>query len=292
MFLWFLAAIAVVGLACFLYGVFVEHAAYRLVRRPPLPILPAEASAPLTLLHLSDLHCVVRDERKAGFIAGLPQADVTVVTGDFLAEPGAVETAVAAVRPARGRLASYFVLGSNDIYVPRPINPLRYVIRRKTRPKGQRSRTAELIELLRADGWTFLCNDRANGTLDSLPVEVVGLNDPHIHREDLRVAQRSDADAEHRFGLAIVHSPDPAPELTSLGWDLIVAGHTHGGQVRAPWGPLVNNSSLPLKITDGLFRMGAGWLHISRGLGTSKYAPFRFLCRPQVELLELSPRPR
>lgn len=285
---WFLAALVAFGLACFLYGVLYEHRAYRLVRRSRLPILPADAQRPLTVLHLSDLHCVAGDRRKASFIAGLPQADVTVVTGDFLAEPAAVETAVAAVRPARGRLASYFVLGSNDIYVPTPFNPMRYLIKAKTRPKGRRSRTQDLIEQLQADGWTFLRNDRADGSLDTLPVEVVGLNDPHVHREDLRVAERAD---ERRFGLAIVHSPDPAPELTALGWDLVVAGHTHGGQVRAPWGPLVNNSSLPLSITDGLFRMGTGWLHISRGLGTSKYAPFRFLCRPQAELLELVPSP-
>jgi uncharacterized protein len=288
MFVWFLAALAAVGVACFLYGVLVEHKAYRLVRRPHLPMLPAEASGPLTLLHLSDLHCVVGDERKARFIAGLPAADVTVVTGDFLAEPAAVETAVAAVRPARGKLASYFVLGSNDIYVPRPFNPMRYLIKRKTRPKGRRSRTLDLIEQLEADGWVFLRNERADGSLGGLPVDVVGLNDPHIHREDLRTAERRSDSS--RFGLAIVHSPDPAPELTALGWDLVLAGHTHGGQVRAPWGPLVNNSSLPLSITDGLFRMGPGWLHISRGLGTSKYAPFRFLCRPQAELLELIPR--
>jgi len=288
MLLWLVTAIAVFGVACFLYGVLIEHKAYRLVERPRLPILPAQAPGPLTLLHLSDLHCVAGDERKARFVAGLPRADVTVVTGDFLAEPEAVETAVAAVRAARGRLASYFVLGSNDIYVPRPFSPLRYLFKARTRPKGRRSRTDDLIELLRADGWTFLCNDRADGTLGPLPVEVVGLNDPHIHREDLRVAERSD---DSRFGLAIVHSPDPAPELAALGWNLVLAGHTHGGQVRAPWGPLVNNSSLPLRITDGLFRMGMGWLHISRGLGTSKYAPFRFLCRPQAELLELVPGP-
>ncbi len=70
------------------------------------------------MLHLSDLHFVRRDRAKARFLAALPPADVTVVTGDFLAEPEAVETAVEAVRPTRGRLASWFVLGSNDYFVP------------------------------------------------------------------------------------------------------------------------------------------------------------------------------
>ena len=285
----FLAAIFAAGVLCLAYGVFIERRAYRLVRRPRLPILPASSPGTLTILHLSDLHFVRGDGKKVRFVAGLPEADVTVVTGDFLAEPEAVETAVAAVRTARGRLASFFVLGSNDIYVPAPLNPLRYFFRGRKKRAGQRGRAQELISQLVADGWTPLMNERLEVMLGPLAVEVVGLNDPHIGRHDMRVAPRQ---APDRFGLAIAHAPEPAPELVALGYDLVVAGHTHGGQVRAPWGALVNNSTLPLAITSGLFRMGPGYLHISQGLGTSKYAPFRFLCRPQVELLELGPKPR
>lgn len=286
MFLWFLAALFAVGLCCVAYGVLIERKAYRLVRRPALPILPPGA-APLTILHLSDLHFVRGDAKKARFIAGLPDADVTVVTGDLLAEHEAVETVVAAVRRARGRMASYFVLGSNDIYVSQPLNPLRYFVRRRKKRLGTRGRTAEMIAKLEADGWIHLMNERRNTAFGDLPVEVVGMNDPHIHRDDLRAAPRRSPGA---FGLAIAHAPDPSPELIALGYDLVVSGHTHGGQVRAPWGPLVNNSSLPLKITVGLFRFGPAYVHISQGLGTSKYAPFRFLAPPQAELLELAAR--
>ncbi len=56
------------------------------------------------------------------------------MTGDFLAEPEAVETTVAAVRAVRGRLASWFVLGSNDYFVPRPLNYLAY-FRGKRKPR-------------------------------------------------------------------------------------------------------------------------------------------------------------
>jgi predicted MPP superfamily phosphohydrolase len=286
MFVWLLAVLLAVGACCVGYGVFIERKAYRMIRQPALPILPA-GSEPLTLLHLSDLHFVRVDDKKARFIAGLPRADVTVVTGDFLAEHEAVGTTVAAVRPAKGRLASYFVLGSNDIYVPKPLNPLRYFVRRRKVRLGTHGRTAELIAQLEADGWIHLMNERRETLLGELPVEVVGLNDPHIHRDDLRVAPRH---SPENFGLAIVPAPEPAPELVALGYDLVVSGHTHGGQVRAPWGPLVNNSSLPLSITVGLFRFGPSFLHISQGLGTSKYAPFRFLAPPQVEWLELVAR--
>ena len=97
----------------------------------------------LTVLHLSDLHFVRRRPAKAAFLASLPPADVTVVTGDFLAEPEAVETVVAALRPARGRLASWFVLGSNDYFVPKPLNYLAYFPgkRRPRAAEGARART-------------------------------------------------------------------------------------------------------------------------------------------------------
>jgi predicted MPP superfamily phosphohydrolase len=55
-------------------------------------------------------------------------------------------------------------------------------------------------------------------------------------------------------------------------------------------GALVTNSALPRRVVSGLFRMGDALVHVSRGLGTSKYAPFRFLCRPEVTLLELRRR--
>lgn len=286
MFLWLLAALAAVGVACIAYGVLIEHKAYRLVRRPPVPILPP-GTAPLTILHLSDLHFVHDDERKRRFLDGLPRTDVAIVTGDFLAEPQAVESVVAALHPVRGELASFFVLGSNDIWVPSPLNPLRYFRRSRKRHGHRRGRSADLVVQLERDGWIHLRNERMAVDLGGRPVEIVGLNDPHAHLDDLRVAPRHERE---RFGLAIAHAPEPAPELFALGYDLVVAGHTHGGQVRAPWGPLVNNSSMPLRITAGLFRFGPSFLHISQGLGTSKYAPYRFLCPPQAELLHLVAR--
>jgi predicted MPP superfamily phosphohydrolase len=213
------------------------------------------------------------------FLAALPSADVTIVTGDLLGEPEAVETVVRALRPARGRLASYFVLGSNDYFVPRPLNYFRYFRKRRTPRFTPPGRAAELVSALESEGWQHLRNVRREIDLDGASVELLGLDDPHIAWHDLRVAPRRSPD---RFGLAIVHSPDPAPELAALGYDLIVAGHTHGGQVRMPLvGALVTNCSLPPRLAAGLIRFGSSYLHTSAGLGTSKYAPFRFLCRPE-----------
>jgi predicted MPP superfamily phosphohydrolase len=280
-----LVALLALGVVVTAYAVFVERRWYRLVRHR-LDILPAGSSG-LTVLHLSDLHLTDGDLRPARFLASLPRADVTVLTGDALGEPDAVEFVARALKPVRGRLASLFVLGSNDLYAPRPLNPLRYFVpsRRRKRLLGRRGRPADLVRRLEGDGWVHLKNRKYDRRTDGLRMEVVGLDDPHIHRADLRVAVRAEPDA---FGLAVVHSPDPAPELTALGYDLVVAGHTHGGQVRLPVvGALVTNCSIPARLARGLARLGPGYLHVSPGMGTSKYAPFRLFCRPEATLLEL-----
>jgi predicted MPP superfamily phosphohydrolase len=151
-----------------------------------------------------------------------------------------------------------------------------------------RGRALDLVAQLRDDGWRDLTNVREPFELDGLPVEVLGLDDAHIKWHDLRVAPRR---APDRFGVAVMHSPDSAPESAALGYDLLIAGHTHGGQVRLPLvGALVTNSSMPPRLAAGLIRMGTAVLHTSPGLGTSKYAPFRFWCLPEATYLSLRAR--
>jgi len=280
-------AILASGIACVAWGVLVERSWYR-VRRHRLAILPVGAD-PIVLLHLSDLHVVRSDPRKARFLASLPRADLTVVTGDFLAESEAVETAIAAVRPVRGRLASWFVLGSNDYYEPAPLSYLEYFrVHRKPR-SARRGRSADLVAGLRVDGWEDLTNVHRDARLGGLDVELLGLDDAHIARHDLRLVPRTSAG---RFGIGVMHSPDSAPETAAEGYELLLAGHTHGGQVCLPLvGALVTNCSMPRRLVDGLIRMGPSVLHTSRGIGTSKYAPFRFWCRPTATFLDLEQRP-
>lgn len=282
-----LAGAAVTAAVCVGYGVFVErHWFRRTLYR--VGVLPDDVSSPVRVLHLSDLHFMRSDRDKADFLSSLPPADVTVVTGDILGEPEAVETAVAALRSVRGRLASYFVLGSNDYYAPRLPNYAAYFARERPRRRGSKGRSEDLVAMLEAEGWSHINNRKTAFESDGLSVEVLGLDDSHIERHDLRVAPRSHEDA---FGLAVVHSPDPVPELVALGYELILSGHTHGGQVRLPLvGALVSNCQLPTKLCMGLSRLGPALLHVSPGLGTSKYAPFRFLCRPEATVLELLPR--
>jgi predicted MPP superfamily phosphohydrolase len=280
-------AIIAFGAGCVAYGVFVERSWYRVVRHR-LDILPTDGPEALTVLHLSDLHFVRADDRKARFLAALPTADVTIVTGDFLAEPEGIPAAVAAVRPVRGRLASWFVLGSNDYFVPVPKSYLAYFRRNPKRRRARPGNASALVTRLVGDGWEDLTNIRRELSLDGLPIELLGLDDAHIRRHDLRVAPRT---RPERFGIALMHSPDTAAEAAALGYELLFAGHTHGGQVRLPFiGALVTNSSMPRRLVSGLIHLGTAVLHTSPGLGTSKFAPFRFWCRPEATILELGPR--
>ena len=78
------------------------------------------------------------------------------------------------------------------------------------------------------------------------------------------------------------------------GFDLLLAGHTHVGQIRLPGtGPLVTNCGIDQERVKGLHHHpadGPTWLHVSAGLGTSPTAPARFACRPEASLLTLVPR--
>lgn len=283
---WILLPVLALGVLCVLYGALVERRAYRVVRHR-LDILPARGPSEITVLHLSDLHFTHEDAKKARFLSTLPKADVSIVTGDFLAEPEGVETVVAALRPVRGALASWFVLGSNDYYVARFVNPFRYFVpsRFRRRRKGIRGRWRELVDQLERDGWRDVTNLRLEENLDGLPVELLGLDDAHIKRHDLRVVPRTSLD---RFGIAVMHSPDSAPEAAACGYTLIVTGHTHGGQLALPLiGPLVTNSVMPRRLAKGLIRIGGSWMSLSPGLGTSKFAPFRFLVPPEATYLDL-----
>ena len=118
-------------------------------------------------------------------------------------------------------------------------------------------------------------------------IRLAGVDDPYIRRHNTDHIERSDDDV---LAIGLVHAPDVVSEWLLAGFDLVVAGHTHGGQVRVPGiGALVSNCSLPNALAGGLHRIGPGWLHVSPGLGTSKFAPIRFACRPEATLLRLRP---
>ena len=147
-----------------------------------------------------------------------------------------------------------------------------------------------------AAGWLDLNNRRGRLKAGELDIEAAGVHDPHIKRDRYeKIAGRAAPAADLRLG--VLHSPEPRllDRFTADGYDLLLAGHTHGGQVCLPvLGTLVTNCDIDRHRARGLSRHPAGtgpaWLHVSAGLGTSPWAPFRFCCRPEATLLTLLPR--
>jgi predicted MPP superfamily phosphohydrolase len=90
--------------------------------------------------------------------------------------------------------------------------------------------------------------------------------------------------------ICLTHTPDRGliAELSSNGADLIIAGHTHGGQVRLPGiGAIISGCNIKTKYASGLFYFKKFVLFISRGLGTGRYSPFRFYCQPEAVIINV-----
>lgn len=285
------------GLAA--YGLW-EARQYTL-REVTVPVLPAGAD-PLRVLHLSDIHLVPSQQRKLDWIAGLMllRPDLVVDTGDNLAHQRAVPPLVDALGGLLD-VPGVFVHGSNDYFEPRLRNPLKYLL-----PDDGRRRTdvpqlpwRDLSARFTEAGWIDLTNTRARLRVKGIDIAFAGVDDPHLGYDDLAaVAGPAPADADLRLG--VTHAPylRVLDRFAADGYDAILAGHTHGGQVCLPWlGPdgggraLTTNCDLDPERARGLHHHGDAWLHVSAGLGSSPYTRVRVACRPEATLLTLTARP-
>jgi predicted MPP superfamily phosphohydrolase len=236
-----------------------------------LPRLARELDG-LTIVHLSDFHLGTisfngRALERAVRRASKRPCDIVAITGDLLSrrrgEPQ-LEAAMASLDP---RLGVFAVLGNHDVEV--------------TRDPFSQPTDASVVE---KSGAVLLENDSVLLTTNGKTVQVVG-GDQSLGSYWSRVAQLADPEADLR--ILLFHFPDVVRHLPPGAFDLVLAGHLHGGQICIPTPRgKVRLEHLRAPHWEGLHDTPAGTLHVSRGLGTS-FVPFRFLARPEATRLVL-----
>lgn len=288
------------------YASLVERNAF-VLRRFRVPVLPP-GHRTVRVVHLSDLHLMPGQRRKAAWVADLARLrpDLVVNTGDNISHPESIPVALEAFQAFQG-VPGVFVLGSNDYFAPKPKNPLLYLMPKapNVASKTRRLPTEDLVKGMLDLGWTDLTNTRATLHVAGSPFEFLGVDDPHLSYDRYRLVQ-GPADPAAAVTVGVTHAPYQRilDAMSRDGARLLIAGHTHGGQLCLPGrGALVTNCDLDTGRAKGLSRWwpGAGraigaatppdaaWLEVSAGLGTSPYAPVRFACRPEATLLTLVP---
>lgn len=299
------AGVLAAGTAALTYAVAVEPRAFRL-RRVTVPVLPAGAP-PLRLLQISDIHMVCGQRKKQQWLRSLAglRPDFVINTGDNLSDTEAVPEVLDSLGPLMDFPGAY-VFGSNDYYGPRFRNPARYLVEKAQGRHGLNGNAPvkdavhnpweDLRDGFDSAGWVELTNARGRLKLATgQEVALTGLDDPHIKRDRYsQVAGGSDEGAD--LSLAVVHAPylRVLDAFTADRYPLILAGHTHGGQLCIPfYGALVTNCDIDTDRVKGLSTHRAGgrtsYLHVSAGCGANRYTPIRFACPPEATLLTLTP---
>ncbi len=314
---------AAAGAATVAWASLIERNLFTL-RQYDMPVLPA-GSAPVRVLHISDLHLAPWQHRKQDWVRSLAslRPDLVINTGDSLGHSRGLQGVEYALAPLAGT-PGVFVHGSNDYFAPQFKNPLRYITGPSKVPHAPARLDTAAMERFFTDrlGWQNLNNTAVGLELKGTRLELLGVDDPHRHLDrldtlagkvdELRaggagsdaagvVVGEYEGGVSHRATVTVGVSHAPYQRVLNsfltYGATAIFAGHTHGGQVCVPgFGALVTNCDLPRDQASGLslWRHGlsAAYLHVSAGIGTSIYAPVRLACRPEAALVTLTPAAR
>ncbi|WP_273351552.1 metallophosphoesterase [Corynebacterium resistens] len=259
----------------------------------------------IRVLHLSDLHMLENQEAKEAFVAGLDTTnpDLVINTGDNLSSRDGVPAVIHSLNDLLSRPGA-FVFGSNDYYAPRPVNPFIYLLGKKHKPSEEKLPWEGMRAAFVERGWHDATHQRLEFTIapagvgDSdyereVKLAIAGVDDPHHKLDDYdSIAGPANPDADLKIGLS--HSPEPyvLDRFSADGYHIVLSGHTHGGQICLPGGKaIVTNCGIDRNRARGLSRWSEKtWLHVTNGLGNSKYVPFRTFCRPSATLLHFVER--
>jgi hypothetical protein len=239
---------------------------------------PAPDARPLKLLHLSDLHAsrfVSLGHISAAIATGLAlKPDLICVTGDFVTCAEAIPDGYAeALRPLTTAAPTFASLGNHDGGS-------------WTRSRGGAATSAEVLRLLAAAGIPCLDNTLTELSLTGRPLQLAGLGDLWNHDCDPQKTFGASGARSRPARVILSHNPDTKTLLRPHDWDLMLSGHTHGGQIGVPFLARRLAPVADKRLLSGLHRWENRWLHISKGVG-SHYG-VRFACRPEITLLTIT----
>lgn len=228
----------------------------------------------LKLAHISDLHVGGTGWRPSTVASAIDvcnreEIDLIAITGDFITKASSVQKALDYLGSLRRDVPRLAVLGNHDhVYGRSPMEKL----------------CRGLLDL----GITVLRNESIKVDLKLGPVWIVGVDDGYSMRDDLDRAQ-ADLGPEQFPRILMTHYPDVADRLRQDEFQLSLAGHSHGGQIRIPiLDRIVVNGHARTAYTRGLFLVNGNPLHVSPGIGMSGL-PLRFRNRPEVTVLSFTP---
>lgn len=259
-----------------LYGTLLEPFRLEVTRVRVRSPKVANPAPPLQIVQLSDLHVerlTRRDRALPGLVAGLAP-DLIALTGDFLNESFNNDPrALADLRTLLGQMDApaglYGVWGTAELDLPEVLRPL----------------LTELGVVVLEDEARLV----AAGEHHLWMMGVSCTRDLAVDGSNLR--KLMEAAPAGALTLLLYHTPDLMPQAASLGVDLYLAGHTHGGQWRLPgYGAILTSSFYGKRYEAGLYQEGGTHLYVSRGLGMEGFgAPrARLFCRPELVSLTLS----
>jgi predicted MPP superfamily phosphohydrolase len=219
------------------------------------------------ILHLSDVH--FREPSPRGWLmlraAEQVAPDIIVITGDLVCASRGMREAHGLLRLLARRWPTYVVLGNADL---------------------RTARADALAGSWSALGARVLVNQGAPVERDGERIWLAGVNDSHTGRDFLEGALAGAGEGE--FVIALSHSPDLALRPGVEAVDLILAGHTHGGQIVLPYlGPLYARCRLGTRYASGLHRLNGTQIFDSRGAGSTRLR-LRLHCPPEAAVITLT----
>lgn len=258
------------------YARFIEPTWLKTVRHSvPLDDAPPSRE-PVSLLHLSDLHAspVVPYDYLEHMVdrAVALRPDVIAITGDFVTRAISQRDRYVALLTQLSEAAPTFAVpGNHDggVWVG---------------PRGGYATLREINGLLADAGITVLGNAHRDLEMKGRTIRMVGVGD--LWAENCRPDRAFPAGAVHTPTILLCHNPDAKSDLLNHPWDLMLCGHTHGGQLALP---LVGTPFAPVRdhrYVHGLHQWAGRWLHVTSGVGNIR--GFRLNCRPEIALLRVS----